>query len=111
MAQVQLLAGGQVGRHAGRDGKHLLNSPLRPTYAIYLQTGKSDDWEREAFDVVKYSKMSFFSSVIGVAAVAALFRWGGASTCVDPGQGLCCGFAGVTCGRCAVLCNIAGGGD
>lgn len=41
-----------------------------------LQTGKSDDWEREAFDYVKYSKMSFSSAVIGPVAVAALFRRG-----------------------------------
>jgi hypothetical protein len=69
-----------------------------------LQTGKSDDWEREAFDVIKYSKISFFSSVIGVAAVAALFRWGGgrAGTCFDGGQArqaLCCAMR-----WCSKLC-------
>ena len=38
------------------------------------QTGKTDDWEREAFDYVKYSKIGFFSGVIGVAAIPALFK-------------------------------------
>ncbi|PSC70111.1 C4-dicarboxylate ABC transporter [Micractinium conductrix] len=42
---------------------------------LRYKTGKSDDWEREAFDYVKYSKMSFFSAVIGPVAVAALFRF------------------------------------
>ncbi len=48
---------------------------LLPTFpAPPLQAGKTTDWEREAFDYVKYSKMSFSSAVIGPVAVAALFR-------------------------------------
>lgn len=42
---------------------------------LHYKTGKTDDWEREAFDYVKYSKMSFSSAVIGPVAVAALFRF------------------------------------
>jgi len=42
---------------------------------LHYKTGKTDDWEREDFAVVKHSKIAFQSSVIGVAAVAALFKF------------------------------------
>jgi tellurite resistance protein len=42
---------------------------------LYYKTGKTDDWEREDFDYIKHSKIAFFSSVIGVAAVPALFKF------------------------------------
>ena len=42
---------------------------------LHYKTGKTDDWEREDFAVVKHSKIAFQSSVIGVAAIAALFKF------------------------------------
>ena len=41
---------------------------------LRYKTGKSDDWEREDFAFVKHSKIAFFSSIIGVVAVPALFK-------------------------------------
>lgn len=38
------------------------------------QIGKTDDWEQEDFHVIKHSKIGFFSGVIGVAAIPAMFK-------------------------------------
>jgi len=42
---------------------------------LKYKTGKTDDWEREDFAYVKHSKIAFMSSVIGVAAIPALFKF------------------------------------
>jgi len=42
---------------------------------LHYKTGKTDDWEREDFALVRHSKIAFQSSVIGVAAIAALFKF------------------------------------
>ena len=42
---------------------------------VRYHTGKTDDWEREDFAVIKHSKIAFQSGVIGPAAVAALFKF------------------------------------
>jgi tellurite resistance protein len=48
----------------------------RPTKIdLHYKTGKTTDWEREDFDYIKHSKIAFFSSVIGVAAIPALFKF------------------------------------
>jgi hypothetical protein len=39
-----------------------------------MQTGKTDDVEREDFHVIRHVKIAFQSSVVGVAAVPALFK-------------------------------------
>ena len=49
-------------------------SPTHPTTPPPTQTGKTADWEREEFDVIKHAKIGFFSSIVGVAAVPALFK-------------------------------------
>lgn len=41
---------------------------------LSYKTGKIGDWEHGDFSVARHAKMGFFSSVIGVAAVAAMFR-------------------------------------
>jgi hypothetical protein len=45
------------------------------TVDLRYKTGKSDDLEREDFAYVRHSKAAFFSSVVGVAAVPALFKF------------------------------------
>ena len=48
----------------------------RPTRIdLHYKTGKTDDWEREDFDYIKHSKSAFFSSTVGVAGIAALFKF------------------------------------
>ena len=42
---------------------------------LHYKTGKTDDWEREDFAVIKHSKIAFQSSVIGVVAIAALYKF------------------------------------
>jgi hypothetical protein len=39
------------------------------------QIGKNSDWEREDFAYVRNSKIGFFSSVVGVAAIPALWKF------------------------------------
>ena len=39
-----------------------------------MQTGKTDDWEREDFHPIKHVKMGFFNSVVGVVAIPAMFK-------------------------------------
>lgn len=41
---------------------------------LAYKRGKIGDWELSDFDWIRHSKIGFFSSVIGVAAVAAMFR-------------------------------------
>lgn len=51
---------------------------------LHYKTGKGDDWEREDFDYVKHSKIAFFSSVMGVAAIPAMFKYDNhSSICPD----------------------------
>ena len=40
-----------------------------------MQTGKTDDVEREDFDFIRHSKIAFFSSIVGVVALPALFKY------------------------------------
>lgn len=42
---------------------------------LHYKTGKTDDWEREDFAIIKHSKIGFQSSVIGVVALAALYKF------------------------------------
>lgn len=42
---------------------------------LFYKTGKTSDWEREDFDYIKHSKSMFFSSVIGVVAIPAMFKF------------------------------------
>jgi tellurite resistance protein TehA-like permease/glutaredoxin len=42
---------------------------------LFYKTGKTADWEREDFEIVKHSKIAFQSSVIGVAAIPAAFKF------------------------------------
>lgn len=42
---------------------------------LSYKTGKNDDYEREDFNPIKHVKIGFFSSVIGVQAVAAMFKF------------------------------------
>ena len=56
-------------------GTHMhCHPPPLPPSLLPPQTGKTDDWEREDFDFVRHSKIGFFSSVIGVVAIPAMFR-------------------------------------
>ncbi len=56
--------------------EHFRDHHNKPTKIdLFYKTGKTDDWEREDFDYIKHSKISFFSSVIGVTALAALFKF------------------------------------
>ncbi|KAL4537156.1 hypothetical protein Ndes2526B_g04932 [Nannochloris sp. 'desiccata'] len=49
--------------------------PKNTKIDLHYKTLKTTDWEREDFDYIKHSKIAFFSSVIGVAAVPALFKF------------------------------------
>jgi tellurite resistance protein len=60
--------------------RELFVSELRPgskptKIDLTYKVGKTDDWERESFDLVKYSKSAFFSAMIGPVGIAALFRF------------------------------------
>ena len=57
-------------REAFRDPHGAAPTRLDLSY----KTGKIGDWEHGDFSVARHAKMGFFSSVIGVAAVAAMFR-------------------------------------
>lgn len=48
--------------------------PAATRIDLTYKTGKTDDWEREDFAVVKHSKIMFFSSVMGVVALPAMFK-------------------------------------
>ncbi len=51
------------------------NHERRTKIDLHYKTGKTDDWEREDFAIIKHSKIAFQSSVIGVAAIAALYKF------------------------------------
>jgi len=48
--------------------------PRNTKIDLHYKTLKTTDWEREDFDYIKHSKIAFFPSVIGVAAIPALYK-------------------------------------
>lgn len=49
--------------------------PRKTNIDLFYKTGKTDDWEREDFAFIKHSKIQFMSSIIGVAAIPAMFKF------------------------------------
>lgn len=58
-------------RHTERFKRH----PAPTRIDAHYKTGKGRDWELEDFAYVRNSKIMFFSAVIGVAALPALFKF------------------------------------
>lgn len=55
--------------------EHFRDYPQPTRIDLHYKTNKTTDWEREDFEIIKHSKIAFFSSVIGVVAVPALFKF------------------------------------
>lgn len=49
--------------------------PVATKIDLHYKTGKTDDVEREDFDIIRHSKIQFFSGVVGVAAIPAMFKF------------------------------------
>ena len=49
--------------------------PVPTRIDLHYKTGKTDDVEREDFDLIRHSKIQFFSSIVGVAAIPAMFKF------------------------------------
>jgi tellurite resistance protein len=58
-----------------RESHSFENHSARTRIDLNYKTGKNADVEREDFDFIRHSKIGFFSGVVGVAAIPALFKF------------------------------------